>query len=143
MSSTESWLAFAIRNIPALLGHYCYHAPDTTNQGTLGDIASFRRERRAVAESPLSQFNQQGRRRLVTAENLSAWIAASWRSGMNKYELIRHLRELDFRDINQLFAKLLGLANGMHEEIYSQHPIYLSILSSRRVCGVDGNDSLH
>ena len=73
MSSTESWLAFAIRNIPALLGHYCYHAPDTTNQGTLGDIASFRRERRAVAESPLSQFNQQGRRRVVTAENLSVW----------------------------------------------------------------------
>ena len=64
---------------------------------------------------------------MVTAENLSAWIAASWRSGMNKYELIRHLRELDFRDINQLFAKLLGLANGMHEEIYSQHPIYLSL----------------
>jgi hypothetical protein len=44
---------------------------------------------------------------------------------MNKYELILHLRELDFREINQLFAKLLGLANGIHEEIYSQHPIYL------------------
>jgi hypothetical protein len=45
---------------------------------------------------------------------------------MNKYELILHLRELDFREINQLFAKLLGLANGIHEEIYSQHPIHLS-----------------
>jgi hypothetical protein len=29
---------------------------------------------------------------------------------MNKYELIPHLRELDFREIDQLFAKLLGLA---------------------------------
>jgi hypothetical protein len=44
---------------------------------------------------------------------------------MNKYELNLHLRELYFREINQLFAKLLGLANGIHEEIYSEHPIHL------------------
>jgi len=61
------------------------------------------------------------------AENLSAWIAACCRSGMNKYELIFHLRELEFREINQLFAKLLGLANSIHEGIYSQHPIYFPI----------------
>ena len=64
---------------------------------------------------------------MVTAENLSVWTAACCRSGMNKYDLILHLRELDFREISQPFTKLLGLANGMHEEIYSQHPIYLSL----------------
>ncbi len=45
---------------------------------------------------------------------------------MNEYELLLHPREQDFREIDQLFAKLLGLPTGIHEEIYSQHPIYLS-----------------
>jgi len=83
----------------------------------------------AGKEAGFTPLNQQGRRRVVTAENLSAWIAACCRSGMNKYELILHLRELDFREINQLVAKLLGLANGIHEEIYSQHPIHLPYTS--------------
>ena len=48
---------------------------------------------------------------------------------MNEYELLLHPREQDFREIAQLFAKLLGLAAGIHEEIYSQHPIYLSYTS--------------
>ena len=31
-----------------------------------------------------------------------------------------------FSGIGQLFATLLGLAKGIHEEIYPQHPFYLS-----------------
>ena len=49
---------------------------------------------------------------------------------MNEYELLLHPREQDFREIDQRFAKLFGLATGIHEEIYSQHPIYLSCTST-------------
>jgi hypothetical protein len=39
---------------------------DTAASGTPWDIASFRREGRATAESALSQINQRERRRVVT-----------------------------------------------------------------------------
>jgi hypothetical protein len=59
-----------------------------------------------------------------STENHIAWTAACCRSAMNDYELLLHPREQDFsgpasREIDQLFAKLLGLATGIHEEIYS------------------------
>jgi hypothetical protein len=58
--STAFWPACATRNPPPLR-HHCYRAPDTTFQGTPGDIASFRREGRAVAEPAGTLFDQQGR----------------------------------------------------------------------------------
>jgi hypothetical protein len=38
----------------------------------------------------------------------------------------RPIVQVHSREINRLFAKLLGLANGIHEEIYLQHAKYLS-----------------
>jgi hypothetical protein len=67
------------------------------------------------------------------AERLSAWSAACCRSGITKIELRDHLYETDSRVIDQLFATLLGLANGIHGEIYSQNPFYLSYTSDERL----------
>jgi hypothetical protein len=55
---------------------------------------------------------------------------------MNEYELLLNPREQDFGEIDQLFAKLLGLATGIHEEIYSQHPIFCPILLRGKLASV-------
>jgi hypothetical protein len=61
--------------------HHYSDTPYTTNQFLACRIVSFRREGRAVAESTFSEFNQQRRQRLVTAEKpvgLNSCVPRPW-----------------------------------------------------------------